>query len=237
MGCSGGTPLHPFLLGTGWGWGTKLGSRHKRGQWPWLWVRHCGARRVGFTLWGDHKGGGGGRELGHPPPSAMGSHHTETRGPRTDASPIPLQIWGGPTSNPTSWLRMCTVHREGLHNVGPQLPQQPPLSRTPSPGHGDPRNPPALILSTVLSAGFGIPLCLSCSLEKETQLCHSPPDTELGDGGNCTFHKALGHPAMSTLYITVVICLIFFMVLPGGELCFRFRWRGQKGDLNPCEKK
>lgn len=129
------------------------------------------------------------------------------------------------------------MHREGLHNVGPQLPQQPPLSRTPSPGHGDPRNPPALTLSTVLSAGFGIPLRLSCSLEKETQLCHSPPDTELGDGGNCTFHKALGHPAMSTLYITVIICLIFFMVLPGGELCFRFRWRGQKGDLNPCEKK
>lgn len=64
-----------------------------------------------------------------------------------------------------------------------------------------------------------------------------PSGHRTGDGGDCAFHKALSCLAMSTLYITIVICLIFFMVLPGGELWFGFRWKGQKGALHPCERK
>lgn len=133
---------------------------------------------------------GAGGAPNHPPPSAMGSHHTEARGPGVNASPIPLQIWGGSTSNPTPWLRVCALHRERLHDVGPQLsPTAAPIEPHSQPWARDTPEPQLPILSIVLSAGFGISLRLLCSYGKETQLCRSPLDTELGMVGTAPFTK------------------------------------------------
>lgn len=130
---------------------------------------------------------GAGAAPNHPPPS-MGSHHTETRGPGIDASPS-LCKYGGFHLKSHLMAEAVRFAQGVTAQRGTSAPSAAPIEPNPSPGHGDPQNPPALILSTVLSAGFGIPLHLPCSLGKETQLCHSPLDTELGMVGTAHFTK------------------------------------------------